>query len=426
MTQQIFTVSELNNQIKNMIESGFSSVSVKGEISELNMHISGHMYFSVKDSLSMLKCVLFNYNSKLNNYSPKKGDEIIIKGKSSLYTKNGSFQFYANSISLAGQGNLWLQFEQLKKKLLDEGLFKKEHKKLLPEYPKKIALITSLSGSVIKDIMDVINRNSPYLKVLVRDCRMQGEEAVQDLIESIDDIHNSNINVDAIIIARGGGSLEDLWCFNNEKLAYKIFDSLIPIVSAIGHETDTSISDLVSDIRAGTPSIAAEIIAPSVNDCHQIIDGLQTDAFNLIKNQIEKYFILLNNINKRHGLHKIKYVLLNHYDKFNRIEKNINVINLKKAIELKNNQLVLVLKSTNNRFKYFIQKNNDKVKYLQKHINSLSPKNIMKRGYSIVYNKNNKVIRSAEDIKDKEKLDIKLYTGKIEVQNLKPTKKIGE
>ena len=208
-----------------------------------------------------------------------------------------------------------MRMSGLGKPLCQQQLDKKE----LPKYPRKIAVITSITGSVIKDILDVISRNSSYLHVTVINSRMQGGEAVKDLIHAIDDVHNANIGVDVIIIARGGGSLEDLWCFNDEKLAYKIYNSSIPIISAIGHETDTSIADLVSDKRAGTPSIAAKIVAPSSNECLQNLDYFYNGINDIIKNKIEKYFILLNNVNQRHGLHKAKYVLLNHYDKFKRI-----------------------------------------------------------------------------------------------------------
>ena len=422
MNQQIFTVSELNNQINNLVESSFSRTVVKGEVSGLKLS-HHHMYFNIKDKLASLPCAMWSYQKKTINYIPKDGDEVLIEGKPSFWVKGGALKFHADKVSLAGEGDLWVKFQALKKKLLKEGLFNSEHKKKLPKYSRKIAVITSISGSVIKDILDVISTNSSYINVVVRNCRMQGDGAVEDLISAIDDIHNANIGVDAIIIARGGGSLEDLWCFNDEKLAYKIYNSIIPIISAIGHETDTTIADLVADKRAGTPSIAAKIIAPSTHECFQNIDYFQNSIDNIIRNKIEKYFILLDNINKRHGLHKAKYVLLNHHDKFNRIQKNITVKNLKKIIDFKNHKLILLNKNINHIFVYMIQKNSDKIKYLENLIKSFNPKNIMKRGYSIVYNQKNKVIKNSKNIKDKEKLNIKLYAGELEVQNLKTIKK---
>tara|TARA_B100000953_G_scaffold168430_1_gene138734 strand:+ start:256 stop:1527 length:1272 start_codon:yes stop_codon:yes gene_type:complete len=423
MSQQILTVSELNNQINNLVESRFSRIIVKGEISGLKPPPHNHMYFNIKDDSSSLPCAIWSYKQKLTDYIPKDGDEVLIEGKPSFWIKGGALKFHIDKISLAGEGDLWAKFQALKKKLLAEGLFDSVHKKELPKYPRKIAVITSITGSVIQDILDVISRNSSYLHVTVINSRMQGDEAVKDLIHAIDDVHNANIGVDVIIIARGGGSLEDLWCFNDEKLAYRIYNSSIPIISAIGHETDTSIADLVSDKRAGTPSIAAKIVAPSSNECLQNLDYFYNGINDIIKNKIEKYFILLNNVNQRHGLHKAKYVLLNHHDKFKRIKKSITLNNLKKMIDIKNNQLILLNKNIQNRFMYMIKENNTKIKYLENHITLLNPQNIMKRGYSIVYNKKDQVVKDVKNIKDKEKLNIKLYVGEIEVQNLKSTKK---
>ena len=310
MTKQfIFTVSEVNTHINKLVESNFSNITVKGEISQLTVHPNGHMYFNIKDENATLPCAMFYYESKISNYSPKVGEEILVEGKASFWVKGGSLKLIANNISLSGQGDLWAKFEILKKELYSKGLFDPQKKLPLPLYPKKIGIITSITGSVIKDIINVISRNSPYLDIVFRDCRMQGEEAVQDLISAIKDFNISNTNIDALIIARGGGSLEDLWCFNSEKLAYEIFKSNIPIVSAIGHETDTTISDLVADKRAGTPSIAAEIIAPSVDQCLQNIDFCSDKIFRLVSNKIESNMNYMNNIKKRHGLHKIKYIL---------------------------------------------------------------------------------------------------------------------
>ena len=422
MNQQTLTVSELNKEIKNLVQSGFSRIIVKGEISGLKPPRHDHMYFDIKDTSSSLPCVIWSYKQKLSDYIPQNGDEVLIEGKPSFWLNRGSLSFHIDKISPSGEGDLWAKLQALKKKLSEEGLFDSIHKKALPKYPTKIAVITSIGGEVIKDILDVISRNSPYLNVTVRNSRMQGNEAVQDLLDSIDDIQQSNIGADVIIIARGGGSFEDLWCFNDEKLAYKIYNSSIPIITAIGHESDNSIADLVSDKRAGTPSIAAKIVAPSINDCLQELDYFYSGIDKIIKNKIERYFILLDNISKRHGLHKTKYVLLNHHDKFKRIEEAITLNNLKKFIGVKNNNLNLLNKNINNIFLNRIQKNNTKIKYLENHIKSLNPKNIMKRGYSIVYNKKNEIIKDVKNIKNKEKLNIKLHAGEIEVQNLKSNK----
>ena len=416
MTKQfIFTVSEVNTHINKLVESNFSNITVKGEISQLTVHPNGHMYFNIKDENATLPCAMFYYESKIPNYKPKVGEEILVEGKASFWVKGGSLKLIANNISLSGQGDLWAKFEILKKELYNKGLFDSQKKKPLPLYPKKIGIITSITGSVIKDIINVISRNSPYLDIVVRDCRMQGEEAVQDLISAIKDFNISNTNIDALIIARGGGSLEDLWCFNSEKLAYEIFKSNIPIVSAIGHETDTTISDLVADKRAGTPSIAAEIIAPSVDQCLQNIDFCSDKIFRLVSNKIESNMNYMNNIKKRHGLHKIKYILSNHSDKLFRIKNQISLDKFKNKI----NQSLELLDS---KYKTILQKahsqmniNYDKLLYYKNLSTNLNPENVVKRGYSIIY-KNGKLVKSIKQVDTNDNLDVKLKDGIIETK----------
>ena len=416
MTKQfIFTVSEVNTHINKLVESNFSNITVKGEISQLTVHPNGHMYFNIKDENATLPCAMFYYESKIPNYKPKVGEEILVEGKASFWVKGGSLKLIANNISLSGQGDLWAKFEILKKELYSKGLFDPQKKQPLPLYPKKIGIITSITGSVIKDIINVISRNSPYLDIVFRDCRMQGEEAVEDLISAIKDFNFSNTNIDVLIIARGGGSLEDLWCFNSEKLAYEIFKSNIPIVSAIGHETDTTISDLVADKRAGTPSIAAEIIAPSVDQCLQNIDFFSDKIFRLVSNKIESNMNYMKNIKKRHGLHKIKYILSNHNDKLFRIKNQISLDKFKNKL----NQSLDLLDS---KYKAILQKasaqmniNYDKLSYFKNLSINLNPENIVKRGYSIIY-KNGKLVKSIKQVDTNDNLDVKLKDGIIETK----------
>ena len=416
MTKQfIFTVSEVNTHINKLVESNFSNITVKGEISQLTVHPNGHMYFNIKDENATLPCAMFYYESKIPNYKPKVGEEILVEGKASFWVKGGSLKLIANNISLSGQGDLWAKFEILKKELYSKGLFDPQKKQPLPLYPKKIGIITSITGSVIKDIINVISRNSPYLDIVVRDCRMQGEEAVQDLISAIKDFNKSNTNIDALIIARGGGSLEDLWCFNSEKLAYEIFKSNIPIVSAIGHETDTTISDLVADKRAGTPSIAAEIIAPSVDQCLQNIDFFSDKIFRLVSNKIESNMNYMNNIKKRHGLHKIRYILSNHNDKLFRIKNQISLDKFKnkinQSLELLDSKYKTILQKANSQMNI----NYDKLSYYKNLSANLNPENVVKRGYSIIY-KNGKLVKSIKQVDTNDNLDVKLKDGIIETK----------
>ena len=424
LDQQTLSVSQLNQKIKNKLETDFSNILVKGEISELNLHISGHMYFSIKDNSALLKCIMFNYKKSLNNYNPKIGDAIILNGSTSLYIKNGSFQFYANKIKLDGKGDLWAEFLELKNKLYNEGLFNSEFKKNIPKYPEKVAIITSLSGSVIEDIMDVINRNSAYVNIIVRDTRVQGNDAINDIIKAIHEIETSSIKIDTIIIARGGGSIEDLWCFNSEALAYKIFQCKIPIISAIGHETDTSIADFVSDQRAGTPSIAAKLVAVSVNDCNVLIDELQNRINHIFKFKFQRYNNLLDSMKQRHGLHKINYILSNYYEKLVNIKHRINFNTLKNKVSLKKERFINLSSKIESFVFSKFDKHNDKIINISNYISAFNPKNIMKRGYSIVYDKNNKIIKSSNQVKLNDELVIQLFEDNILVKNIaKPKKK---
>jgi exodeoxyribonuclease VII large subunit len=424
LDQQTLSVSQLNQKIKNKLETDFSNILVKGEISELNLHISGHMYFSIKDNSALLKCIMFNYNKSLNNYTPKIGDAIILNGRTSLYIKNGSFQFYANKIKLDGKGDLWAEFLELKNKLYNEGLFNSEFKKNIPKYPEKVAIITSLSGSVIEDIMDVINRNSPYVNIIVRDTRVQGNDAINDIIKAIHEIETSSIKIDTIIIARGGGSIEDLWCFNSETLAYKIFQCKIPIISAIGHETDTSIADFVSDKRAGTPSIAAKLVAVSVNDCNVLIDEMQNRIDHIFKFKFQRYNNLLDNMKQSHGLHKINYILSNYYEKLVNIKHRINFNTLKNKVSLKKERFINLSSKIESFVFSKFDKQNDNIINISNYISAFNPKKIMKRGYSIVYDKNNKIIKSSNQVKLNDELVIQLFKDNILVKNIvKPKKK---
>lgn len=416
MNQHIFSVSEINNRIKNLVESNFYPVSIKGEISDLKTSHS-HMYFTIKDDSSSLSCSLWNYKSKISDYNPQTGDKVILKGKPNFWPKGGKLNFNVNNIQKSGEGDLWAQFQQLKKKLYNDGLFDEQSKKTIKKYPTKIAIISSETGSVIKDILNVIVNNTSYLNILLRNCRMQGESASQDIIDAIDDIHNYDLSIDAIIIARGGGSFEDLWCFNDEKLAYRIFLSKIPIITAIGHETDTTIADYVSDKRAATPSIAAKIVAPSTVDCIQDIEHFHNSIKNVIINKISNLSLKVESIKERHGLHKAKYILKNHHDKFLRIKSNITPFRLKSFLNSRLEKYKMLSKNLFKSADLLLINQRKKLNYIENIINSYNPENVMKKGYSIVY-KNNKVIKDTIKLSNDDLITIKFHKGKINAKTL--------
>ncbi len=271
--QKVLTVSELTRDIKEVLESVFAEVSVEGEISNLRQPASGHIYFSLKDETSSIRCVLFRSNGSRLKFVPEDGMKVVVRGKLGVYDRDGQYQIYVQTLEPKGKGALQVAFEQLKERLAKEGLFDEAHKKELPFLPQTIGIVTSATGAVIRDILHVLDRRFPCYHVIINPVRVQGEEAKEEIVSAIEEF-NVLKNVDVIILARGGGSLEDLWCFNEENVARAIYKSDIPIISAIGHETDYTIADFVADRRAPTPSAAAEIVLPQESELREKVDGM--------------------------------------------------------------------------------------------------------------------------------------------------------
>ena len=269
------TVTELTVKIKDLLENNFFNVFVKGEISNFIHHGSGHMYFTLKDRNSEIKSVMLRGSNQNLNFQPANGVEVFLQGKISLYEARGQYQIIVSEMKPEGIGDLFQEFEKLKKKLHRDGLFDINHKKQIPKYPKKIALITSPTGAALQDMLNIFNRRSKHIDLILRPSLVQGERASADLIDAVNELGN-NSDIDVIVIARGGGSIEDLWPFNSESLARKIFNCKIPIVSGVGHETDFTICDMVADVRAPTPSSAAEV---SVKSTEEIINEIEPVSY---------------------------------------------------------------------------------------------------------------------------------------------------
>ena len=293
-----FTPSELTNYIYKKINQDkyLNSFQLIGEVSNLSSPPSGHHYFAIKDDESLIKCVLFSRGSGKENL--KDGNQIIAEGKMSVYQPRGEIQFIAEAIHSQGEGTLQQRFEELKSSLEAQGLFDESRKREIPKMPKKVGIVTSKTGSVIQDIINVIQRRYPNLKLVIADTRVQGDEAAKSITESISSLNK--LDVDVIVLARGGGSIEDLWPFNEEKVAREIFKSKIPIISAIGHETDFTISDLVADLRAPTPSAAAEIISPDIDYLNELIllrtRDLEISFNTILENLKNRFFISMDRI----------------------------------------------------------------------------------------------------------------------------------
>ena len=387
------SVSDLTAKIKDLIESNFSSVIVRGEISNFTHHSSGHMYFTLKDKHSELRAVMFKGKNSSLAFTPKNGTDVVIQGNLSVYEMRGQYQIIAQHMEPAGIGALFLAFEELKKRLLAEGLFDKSKKKPIPKFPSTIGIVTSRTGAALRDMLIIFKRRAPQVKIIVRPALVQGSEASNDIIAAIKDLSLQE-GVNLIIIGRGGGSIEDLWPFNDEALAREIFKCSKPIISAVGHETDITISDMVADLRAPTPSAAAEIAINNILEISQSIENNLIRLRNLIESKIATTWQAFDNLSERHFLQKPKMVFIRQKEKIDRLKNNLS-LSMNKIISLKKSSAI----------------------NLFTHLDALSPNNTLNRGYSIAYNKDRLIIRDPNDIDSGESFTLK--TGKGEMAAIK-------
>jgi exodeoxyribonuclease VII large subunit len=400
LDKRIFSVSEITGHIKNILEGDkeLGDFYLRGEISAPKQYPSGHTYFILKDEQSQINCVLFKRNCEDIKFKLEHGMKVIIRGSIDVYEPRGNYSIIVEEIQPDGIGALNLAFIQLKDKLEKQGLFLDKHKKQLPKFPKTIGLITSLSGAVMHDVLNVLKRRYPLVKVLIVPTLVQGKEATNSIVNAIALINQGDYGVDVIILARGGGSLEDLWCFNEESVARAIFQSRLPIISAIGHETDFTIADFVADYRAPTPSVAAEKAVPEINELKKSINDFNERILNAITNLIKSNKSLLSQIANRPIFKRPLEAIQVYY-------QNIN--NLEYMLKTKISQSMILKRK--------------KLEILESRLFALNPKAILERGYSIVM-KDNKIIKNANEVKIDSNINIFLYKGEIEAK-VKRTKK---
>lgn len=361
---------------------------VKGEISNFKNHSSGHLYFSLKDEESVIKCVMFKTNAMGLKVKLEDGMKVIISGYVSAYERDGQYQLYCDTVVLDGVGDLYVAYEKLKEKLEKEGLFNEAHKKPLPILPKSVAVITSKTGAVLRDIINVSLRRFPNACIKLVPASVQGEEAYKELVKAIEFVNNKNV-ADVIIIGRGGGSIEDLWNFNREEVAYAIYNSKIPVVSAVGHQTDFTIADFVADLRAPTPSAAAELVFPDREELQYKLDTY--------KNNLRVLLFSALNVRKKHLV-----ALTNSYI----LKRPLEIIN-KRSYELdiyQKNLVNNINKLVNDRHKIF----NEKIAKLD----VLSPLKTLTRGYAIVKS-DNIIITDANSVNAGDTINVKLKQGEI-------------
>jgi len=390
MKIKTLSVSEVSNYLKKIIDNDFilMNLSVKGEISNLKYHSSGHIYFSLKDEGSKINAIMFRDDKSSLNFKLEEGMSIIVKGRISIYPASGSLQLYVKSVEQEGEGNLFIKFEKLKERLKDEGYFNEEHKKPIPVFPKRIGIITSETGAAVRDIINVSRRRNSLVDLILYPAQVQGKDAYKTLIDGIR-YFDENKSVDVIILGRGGGSIEELWNFNEEDLAKEIFKCKIPIISAVGHETDFTISDFVSDLRAATPSQAAEIAVPLEEDLYLNIKGAEEFLNKEIKGLLLKEREKVKSLEKMINLQSPKEKIVNSY---------IEIDNLKKRL---NNKILS---------KIYIEK--EKLTGINNLLMANNPISLLNKGYAIIEDEK-EIIKSIEQLKNDKDIEITLKDGKV-------------
>lgn len=393
--ERIFTVTEINNYIKYVIQNDplLSHIYVKGEISNFKHHTSGHAYFTLKDAASRIKCVMFKGNASKLKFVPEDGCEVILRGYFSIYERDGQYQLYVEDMTPEGTGSLYKAYEQLKKKLSDLGYFDETRKKKLPFLPKSVGVVTSPTGAAVRDIISIIKRRCPCVDIYLYPVQVQGAGAENEIAEGIR-FFNSEANADVMIIGRGGGSIEELWAFNEEVVAKAIFESNIPVISAVGHETDFTISDFTSDVRAATPSAAAELAVPDKQSLMRRVSQYQYLLNSSISSFINANRVRVERISKDNVFRQLEGKILNMNQTLDALDKylDINILNILKGI----------------------RSNLDKT---SGKLSILNPESALERGYGIIMRKSDgRLLTSIKEMQLNDELDIKLKDGKVIVE----------
>ena len=433
--KEIISVGELNRSAKMILESNFSSVSVLGEISNLAQPSSGHIYFTLKDAEGSIRCAMFKNQKMRMNFTPKDGDQCVLKGQVSLYTARGDYQLIVRQMQPAGVGNLMQQFEELKQKLDKEGLFDPLKKKDIPSPPKHIGVITSASTAALQDVITTIKRRAPSSQVTLSPAMVQGDTAPQAIIKALDLIllfnETSTNPIDIVLMTRGGGSIEDLWAFNNEDLAREIYDFPIPVISGVGHEIDFTIADFVADMRAPTPTAAAELVTEfqfQLSDRLQEIQlGLLNGLRNILQVNKQKLDLLESNL-------KSPQVILNEQkQKLDNIELRLkqsvekkflfsqqSLALLKQSIAEKNpykiikellKDIDLLSKDMIKSFTYLVENKSKSLEKINSNLHAFSPLAVLDRGYAIVQNASGQAIKNSQEVQEAELVTTRLSSG---------------
>ncbi len=434
--KQYVTITALTKYIKRKFDADphLQDMYVKGEISNFKQHSSGHMYFTLKDEKARILAVMFSSFNKSIKFRPENGMKVLVKGDITVYEQSGQYQMYIKEMQPDGIGDLYLAFEQLKEKLLKQGLFSKEYKKPLPKYPHTVGVITSPTGAAIRDILTTLKRRYPIANIMVIPALVQGEQGAASIVKAIEQANQSH-EIDVLIVGRGGGSIEELWSFNEEVVARAIFASRIPIISAVGHETDTTIADYVADLRAPTPTGAAELAVPHIDELIERVLTRQTRIIRKIKEKINVQAQRYDRLSKSYAF---KYPQRLYEQKLEQVDKstellqraaqalflnrNEGYIRTKRRLERNNLNTLLqtaVLQQTktekalNRAFASLLLAKKKEHQRVNMALDALSPLKIMDRGYSLVYDEDDLLVKSTEQIQLNDNIKIKLVDGSI-------------
>lgn len=391
MSEKYLTVSVINRYIKHRIDSdeNLQTVYIKGEISNFKWHTSGHLYFSIKDETSKINAIMFKSYADKMNFKPQDGSKVLIIGRISVYEATGNYQIYVEDMQEDGVGNLYIAFEKLKKKLQEEGLFDELHKKPIPKYPNRIGVITANTGAAIRDILSTIERRYPIAQIYLFPSLVQGDNAKEDIVKNIK--LADTYDLDVLIVGRGGGSIEDLWPFNEEIVARAIYETSLPIISAVGHEVDYTIADFVADLRAPTPTGAAELAVPNLIDLQNYLNQLSIRSNESILKKLHFETLKLDGFKNSYVLKNPMIIYENKKQKLDILQDNLQKIVLQK-----------------------MEKTNQKIQNLIEKLELVNPLNILKRGFSLTY-KEDKIIKDIKNIQENDTLKIRYHDGQISV-----------
>lgn len=411
MNSEALSVTDVNAYLKTIMDNDpfLNYVYIKGEISNLKFHTRGHLYFSLKDENSKINAVMFNYKNMNIDFVPEDGMNVLVKGKISVFVNGGSYQITVTNMKQDGIGNLYILFEELKKKLKNEGLFDEEHKKKLPRIPKKIGVITASTGAAVRDIISTINRRFPLAEIILFPSLVQGSGANENLVKMIETADKSD--VDVIILGRGGGSIEDLWAFNEEIVARAVYNAKKPIVSAVGHEIDFTICDFVADLRAPTPTGAAELVVPSKLEIQKYLSDYNSRLLSVITSKISTYKITLKKLESSYILNNPKTMYEVEEQKLDSILEKLGSL-MGHTLEKSKLKLENLTKNITPNILYKLEKNKSHLETLEQKLELLNPENILKKGYSLTI-KDGKIITNVSELKDGDTITTKLSIGTI-------------